>query len=133
MLDRDIQRLHELVAKDLDDDALVLIHNLRDQGRADPELDLYQGLSIYRTRDDLECLRHLTTFVIQNPDHSKRDYALFTCAICLINLGLEDCAIGILENLPVSYPDREKEIAHCSEYIEKQRKALRYVQPILPE
>ena len=63
----------------------------------------------YKKKDDLGCLKLLNEFLDAAPAHKDSQYALFTAAICLINVGLPYRARQLLARIPSDYPDRDKE------------------------
>lgn len=87
-------------------------------------LSLFEATCVYETGDNIETLRLLAEFLASSRNSDKRAYALFTAAVCLENLGLNEQADKLLENLPEAYPGLEKERTHVRKELNRQKQAL---------
>jgi len=105
-------------------EAANAIQELKAAGNRAPELPFYEAICQYEDGEDLKCLHLLARFVKRSPKHPKRNYAVFTAAICLMNLGLDEEAFSLLKTLPKSYPDRDKEIRRLEKLFKNRAKAL---------
>ena len=121
--DEEIQSIYEWIDADDYTTAELLIQRLRDQGCTRCELSLFEAICTYEKKDDAGCLRLLAEFLREAPGHPKRSYAIFTAAICLVNLGLERRALDLLRSLPSSYPDRGAELKNVRAVLAKRRAA----------
>jgi len=120
------EAVYKLIDADNCAEAFRMIQEYRSQAFGCPEFTLYEALCFYDEKNDLECLRKCLSFISDNPTHSKKNYALFTIAMSLCNVGLEEEALSILQSLPASYPDRDREI-HKLEATLKVREEVRSV------
>ena len=129
--DAEIERVYQLMDADDYDTAETLILRLRRAGCVRSELLLFEALCSYERADDVRCLELITQFLKKAPNHGKRYYALFTASVCLINLGLEKRARRLLEQVPPSYPDREKEMKFLRSILSKKKRAAECADEIL--
>ena len=130
---KQIHSAYELVDSDQYADALIQIENLRSNGCNDPVLVLYEALCIYEAGDDLETLRLLSEFLDQAKVHRKREYALFTSAICLMNLGLVSEAKNIFNKIPDSYPNIHTERKNVEEKLKSKNSGISFYKKIVGE
>lgn len=119
------EEIYRLIESDRYDEAMERIAILESPDRDDPIVFLYRALCIYERGDDLECMRLLVSFIGAVPaKNPKLKYALFTFAVCLQNLHLDDEALTILRSLPSTYPDLHLAIANSEQALESKRVAL---------
>ena len=126
----EIEDVYSLIAADKYRAAATLIQSLRSKGCEHCDLLLYEAICAYEGSDDINSLRLLTDFLQQARKHAKRQYAAFTACVCLINLGLHDEALKLLQLLPSSYPDRDTEIARVRHTIDQNRAASKHAAAI---
>ncbi|HSI12241.1 MAG TPA: tetratricopeptide repeat protein [Chthoniobacter sp.] len=126
-----IDRVHALVDAEKYSDAFALIEEQRDRADAPSLLHFYEGICLYEQGDDNGCLRLLAKFIDQEPAHIKSDYAVFTAAICLVNLGMDDLSNQLLDRLPASYPDLAHERKCIDEVLRRKREAIPHCDVIL--
>ncbi|MEP6671652.1 MAG: hypothetical protein ABJF10_20985 [Chthoniobacter sp.] len=100
-----IDNIYELIASEQYDEAEHLLGCIPDLEKHDPELLFFKAICEYEAGRDVECLQLLSDFLNRAPRHVKADYSVFTAAICLANLGMEEESLPLLNTLPVSYPD----------------------------
>ena len=112
-----IDNIHELIDKGSYLEASGLIDCVGDLSRVDPILTFFKALCKYELDDDLGCLNLLSDFLKQQPFHVKADYCIFTTAICLKNLGLEEEALPMLRMLPTDYPGLNDELENTEQII----------------
>lgn len=124
MFDKDIENIRYLTESGFHEEAITRIDELRNKGCKDSILLLFEALAKYDAGNDLECLKFISEFLDLADDHEQHDYALFTSAICLMNLGLASEARLILKELPDDYPDIEKERRASEEVETSQRQAI---------
>ena len=101
----------------------LLIQRLRSEGCPHCDLLLYEAICVYERQQDIECLRLLADFLREVPRHGKRHYAIFTAAVCLMNVGLESRARALLQKVPDTYPGRDKELKDLSVVLARRKKA----------
>jgi len=128
--DSHIQTLHQLVSADRYTEADRLIRQIRDDGKEYPELFLYEAICRYEEGNDLECLRLLTEFIRAAPKHVKRDYAVFTAAICLFNVGLLENSVRLPERISSTYPARDDEMQNLNARLNTRTKASEYAEAL---
>jgi tetratricopeptide (TPR) repeat protein len=116
--------IYQFVDSDDYENALKHIENIRSQGCSDVVLILYEALCAYDVCDDIETLRLLNLFLKKSGHHEKKEYALFTIGICLMNLGLASEAKDIFSEISNSYPDIEEERNAARIKAESQKKGI---------
>lgn len=119
-----LEEIYRLVDSDRYDEAMERIAALDEPERSDPIVLLYRALCAYERKNDLECMRLLASFVSAAPKHIKVPYALYTFAVCLQNLDLNDEALTILRTLPKKYPDLEAALASSEAAVATRKTAL---------
>lgn len=124
LFEKELEETRLLVESGEHEKALESIDLLRSKGCDDLILVLFEALAKYDAGEDLLCLELIEKFLSQSENHIKHDYALFTSAICLMNLGLASEARHIFQNLPDDYPGLEKELRVSENEQSKQRQAL---------
>jgi thioredoxin-like negative regulator of GroEL len=128
--DSHIQTLHQLVSADRYDEADRLIQELRDNDQQYPELFLYEAICRYEEGNDLECLRLLTEFLRAAPKHIKRDYATFMAATCLVNVGLLEQSLRLLQRISSTYPARDDEMQDLNARLSTRTRASEYAEAL---
>jgi hypothetical protein len=96
----DVERVYRLIDAEDYETAESLIQRLRSEGCSHCDLLLYEAICVYERQQDIECLRLLADFLREVPRHGKRHYAIFTAAVCLMNVGLESRARALLQKVP---------------------------------
>ena len=119
-----IEIAYQLVNSDKYTEALVCIENIREKGCDDVILSLYEALCVYEAENDVESLRLLSLFLSKAGNHQKREYALFTTGICLMNLGLASEALEVFSQISNSYPDIEVEREKARNKFEAQKEGI---------
>jgi len=122
--DKELNEIYILVNTDEYKKTLLRIKKLRFRGCNDVVLFLYEALCAYEAGDDLECLRLLSIFLNTAEHHQKREYALFTVGICLMNLGLVGEAKKVFIQISDKYPNILKERENAENEILSRQKAL---------
>jgi tetratricopeptide (TPR) repeat protein len=125
-----LDKIHFLIESDDYVTAKEKIAEARAAGDRDPLLTLFEAICVYEAGDDIEALRLLTNFLVNAESDEKRPYARFTAAVCLENLGLNEQALEILEDVPTSYPGLKKEIKQARKELKRQRQALEFFSEI---
>ncbi len=125
-----VDRAHKLVDGEEYEKALSHIKRIRAWGCSDQVLVLFEAVCIYEQGDDLRALELLVEFLKTGGSHPKANYAKFTAAICLINLGLLAPAEHILQSLPDGYPDVRRERSEVGEQLRKQQEAMKKLSEI---
>ena len=128
---KELEIAYQLVDSDKYLEALAYIEGVRKAGCDDVILYLYEALCAYEANDDLETLRLLTEFLSKAGDHIKREYALFTFATSLMNLGLPNEALSIFNLVSDSYPNINKERISAKKDKKLQESSLLYYSNIL--
>ena len=121
----ELEIAYQLVDSDKYSDALIYIEDIRKNGCDDVILDLYEALCIYEAKDDVECLRLISKFLSRASKHRKREYALFTAGVCLMNLGLANEALSTFEQVADSYPNIESERNEAKKALGLQKNGLK--------
>lgn len=107
------EKIYQLIATEKYQEALKLIYKMGAEREIFPESFLYEGICLYEEKNDLKCMMCMKEFISAHPLHEKKDYAIYTTAICLINLGVTESAVALLENLSETYPNRDKVLAEA--------------------
>lgn len=126
-----ISRIGDLVRQDRFQEARKLIDSLDGEKHNTPLLLFYEAICLYEEKNDVDCVRLLSEFINCVPNHTKANYAKFTIAICLTNLGLQEQSLLFLEELPEDYPDLQRELAHVRSLIERRKVALSFLVGVL--
>ena len=116
--------IHSLIQSSDYASAKVKIAESRAAGHKEALLSLFEATCVYETGDDIETLRLLAEFLASSTNSVKRPYGLFTAAVCLENLGLNEQALELLQKVPEGYQDLHKERAQATKELKRQKQAL---------
>lgn len=125
-----LDEIHSLIQSDDYVTARAQISEARAAGHKEALLSLFEATCVYEAGNDIETLRLLAEFLASSANSAKRQYALFTAAVCLENLGLNEQALELLQKIPESYPDLQKERTDATNGLKRQRRALLLFQGI---
>lgn len=104
--------------------AKTKIAESRAAGHKEALLSLFEATCTYETGDDIETLRLLAEYLASTTDSVKRPYALFTAAVCLENLGLNEQALELLQKISEGYQGLNRERAQATKELKRQKQAL---------
>lgn len=116
--------IHSLIQSNDYESAKAKIAEARAAGNQEALLSLFEATCVYEMGNDIETLRLLAEFLASSTNSTKRTYALFTAALCLENLGLNEQALEILQKVPEGYQDLDKERARAAQDLKHQKQAL---------
>ena len=81
------------------------------------------GDAYYDLRDDLNVLKYLLQYVETFPEGRAKNYALFNCAMSLMNLHCDEEAAEILERVDADHPGLGEEVSSSLEVLKKKSAA----------
>jgi TolA-binding protein len=116
--------IHSLIQSEDYAKAKVQISEARSAGHREALLSLFEATCVYEEGDDIETLRLVAEFLASTTKSEKRPYALFTAAVCLENLGLNEQALELLQMVPETYQDLHKERVNATNDFKRQKQAL---------
>lgn len=120
---KSLKFIYELISNEKYAIAYNIINELPEQERKKSIYLFLKAVCIYEEGNDIECLKLLVSFLEEEPLHERKNYSIFTAAICLINLGLEEIALKLFKILPSDYPDLQKEIEQINAVIKRKIEA----------
>jgi len=116
--------IHSLIQSEDYTTARARITEARAAGHTEALLSLFEATCVYEMGDDIETLRLAAEFLASTTNSVKRPYALFTAAVCLENLGLNEQALELLQKVPESYQALHEERVQATKELKRQRQAL---------
>lgn len=124
------EKVYNLIATDRYKEVLQLVYKMREEGEDFSASFLYEGLCHYEEKNDLKCLMCMKQFISEHPLHEKKDYPVFTSAICLINLGITETAVELLDSISKTYPDRERTLVEAQSELSQKLEAMHIAEEI---
>jgi len=121
---KQLDDIHSLIQSNDYASAKTKIAEARAAGNREALLSLFEATCVYEMGNDIETLRLLAEFLASSTNSTKRAYALFTVALCLENLGLNEQALEIFQKVPEGYQDLDKERSRAAQDLKQQKQAL---------
>jgi len=126
-----IDNIYELIASEEYAEAERLIGCIPELEKHDPILLFFKAVCEYEQGRDVECLQLISSFLERAPHHVKAEYCIFTAAMCLANMGMEEDSLPLLNALPASYPDLLREKRDVSAKLQMKARAKFHVETIM--